>query len=228
MNQDLDLGLVYRIRQPQTNVIHPLTLVLLHGFGSNEDGLFGLAPYLDSRLRVVSVRAPHTLMPGGYAWFELNWTEAGVSFDRQQALQSRTLVEQFLEQLAAAYQIEPQHLILGGFSQGGMMTASVLLQRPELLSAALIMSGTVPPDLVPETVASEALQGKPVLMQHGRYDQVLDVQRARAGHTLLSQYPLDLVYQEYPMEHEINAASLTDLNTWMSKRLIAHAERTTT
>src|SRR5690349_9155450 len=77
----------------------PPLLLLLHGYGSNERDLIGLAPYLDSRFQIMSARAPHMLMPDGYAWFELGWTDTDITINFQQAEQSRALLIGFLAQV---------------------------------------------------------------------------------------------------------------------------------
>ena len=56
-------------------------LLLLHGYGSNEEDLVGLAPHLNPNLVSVSVRAPHELPFGGFAWFNIEWAEEGIQFD---------------------------------------------------------------------------------------------------------------------------------------------------
>src|SRR5918911_2974181 len=98
------LSLQHLIQQPRRRVEGaPPLLILLHGYGSNEHDLFGLAPYLDPRFLIVSARAPYTLMPGGYAWFELGWTATGITIDFQQAERSRKLLIGFIAEVLAAY-----------------------------------------------------------------------------------------------------------------------------
>ena len=64
---DRKLSLTHLVRGPgRGGQTAPPLLLLLHGVGSNEEDLFGLAPYLDERFLVVSARAPVTLGYGGY------------------------------------------------------------------------------------------------------------------------------------------------------------------
>ena len=58
---------------------------MLHGVGSNEADLFGLAPYLDARLLVASARAPVEMGYGAYGWFNIEFTPAGLVADVAQA-----------------------------------------------------------------------------------------------------------------------------------------------
>jgi phospholipase/carboxylesterase len=212
------LSLTHLVRRPRAADRPPL-LVLLHGYGSNEQDLLGLAPYLDPRLLIVSPRAPHTLMPGGYAWFSLDFTPEGIGVERQQAEASRALVADFVAEAVTAYAADPARVFLGGFSQGGMLTAAVVLTRPELLAGALLLSGMAQRELLPALAPHEQLAGKPILVQHGIYDQVLPVELARAGRDLLAGLPVALTYREYPMAHEISAVSLGDMAAWLAARL---------
>ena len=75
------LSLVHLVCEPIVKADTPPLLLLLHGVGSNEDDLFGLAPYLDERFLIISVRAPNTLGPGSYAWFDVDFTPQGPVID---------------------------------------------------------------------------------------------------------------------------------------------------
>src|SRR5215813_4755144 len=120
------LSLTHLLQQPlRPSDGPPPLLILLHGYGSNEHDLFGLAPYLDRRFQIVSARAPHILMPGGYAWFELGWTATDIVINVEQAEQSRALLIRFIAEALAAYGGDPAHVYLVGFSQGAIMSASV-------------------------------------------------------------------------------------------------------
>ena len=63
-------------------------LLLLHGYGSNEEDLVGLAPHLNPKLISVGARAPYELPFGGFAWFNIEWAEEGIRFDYDQARES--------------------------------------------------------------------------------------------------------------------------------------------
>ena len=84
-----ELSLVHLVREPLVKEEHPPLLLLLHGVGSNEEDLYGLVPYLDKRFLIVSARAPITLEPGSYAWFELTFTPQGPIINPAQAEASR-------------------------------------------------------------------------------------------------------------------------------------------
>lgn len=213
-------SLVHLVQPPRRRgAAAPPMLLLLHGYGSNEYDLFGLAPYLDPRFLIVSARAPYTLMPGGYAWFELGWTDDGIVIDSDQAERSRQLAARFVGEAVAAYGADPARVYLVGFSQGAIVSASVALTEPELAAGAVLMSGRVPEEIRAQIAPPERLKGKPFLVVHGIYDQVLLVENGRASRAILETLPIELTYKEYPMAHEISAESLADVTEWLSARL---------
>jgi phospholipase/carboxylesterase len=199
----------------------PPLLLLLHGYGSNERDLVGLAPYLDPRFQIVSARAPHPLMQDGFAWFEISWTATDIVIDFQQAEQSRTLLLRFIAEALAAYGGDPRRVYLLGFSQGAIMSASVTLTEPELVAGAVLMSGRIPQEIRPMIAPAERLAGKPFLVVHGTADTVLPIRNGRASRELLATLPVALTYHEYPMAHEVSAQSLADVTAWLTERLDA-------
>jgi phospholipase/carboxylesterase len=214
------LSLTHLLQQPRQPAAGPPPLLLvLHGYGSNEHDLIGLAPYLDPRFQIVSPRAPHTLMPGGYAWFELGWTATDIIINHAQAEQSRALLLEFIAEALAAYGGDPARVYLLGFSQGAIMSAGIALSEPELIAGAVLMSGRVPAEIRPLIAPAERLAGKPFLVVHGTGDSVLPIHNGRASRALLSQLPVDLTYKEYSMAHEVSAQSLADVTAWLTKHL---------
>lgn len=206
------------IRRPITQTDRPPVLVLLHGLGADEHDLMGLAAELDSRLLVVSVQAPIKYGGGGYAWFNIQWEQEGIRILPEQARMSRDLLIETLRVLPEALKVEPSQLLLGGFSQGAMMSMAVALWEPGLLSGVISMSGR----LVPELVPIEAVDGTtkiPYLVQHGVNDPVLPVEGSRQLRQHLEDLGCVLTYKEYRMSHEISQQSLADVRDWVGERL---------
>ena len=213
------LALVHLVRQPIIEADTPPLLLLLHGIGSNEHDLYGLAPFLDNRFLIISVRAPHTLGPGSYAWFEADFTPQGPVINPEQAEASRKTLITFLKEAITAYGADPKQVYLMGFSQGAIMSASVALTQPELVAGAVLMSGRILPEIQPLIASNEELSDFPFLVVHGTVDMVLPITHGRASRELLSSLPVNLTYHEYPMGHEVNQESLSDVTTWLSQQL---------
>jgi len=206
------------VRRPVLPFGQPPILVLLHGLGADEHDLMGLAPELDPRLLIVCIQAPLEYGNGGYAWFDVQWDADGIKVAPEQALASRDLLIDTLRSLPEALGVEPCKVLLGGFSQGAMMSLGVALSEPDLISGVLLMSGRILPEFVPEEVL-EATRELPFCVQHGTNDGVLSVQGSRQIRDLLEKSGCAVTYKEYPMAHEISSRSLADARDWISERL---------
>jgi phospholipase/carboxylesterase len=214
------LSLKHLIQEPREQAdARPPLLLLLHGVGSNEADLFGLAPFLDGRFIVVSARAPVVMGPGSYGWFNIEFTPEGLVADIDQAKRSLALLPGFIDELIEAYGADERRIYLAGFSQGAMMSFALLLTHPEKVSGVAAMSGRLPEQVLGHSLDKKALAGTPVIITHGSYDPVLPVEHARAAREYLEALPVELTYREYPMGHEVSLESLNDVSAWLSHSL---------
>jgi phospholipase/carboxylesterase len=216
------LSLTHLVRppkQPAADGTKPPLLVLLHGVGSNENDLVGLAPYLDGRFFVISARAPLTLGVGSHAWYPINWTAQGPVGDEEKAEASRQAILRFLPEAADAYGTDPKRVYLMGFSQGAIMSLYTALTEPEAVTAIVPMSGRLLPEAWAKRALDDRLSGLPVFAVHGTRDTVLPIANGREISDKLSSLPLDLTYTEYDMAHEVSAESLGDITAWLTAQL---------
>ncbi len=204
----------------------PPLLLLLHGIGGSEYDLFGLAPYLDPRLLVLSLRAPVLLRPDSYAWFEVNFAGEGPIIHPEQAEASRLSLIDFIERAPAAYGADPSEVYLFGFSQGAIISLAVTLTRPDLLAGVVAASGRLLPELFKDDsplsghlACDEELSDFPLMVVHGCFDQVLTIEYGRAIQDHFTWLPAALTYREYDMAHTISDDALDDIGAWLSARL---------
>src|SRR5438552_4740604 len=160
-------------------------LVLFHGRGADENDLFPLLDALDPERRFVGAtpRGPLSLPPGGAHWYALGGigTPEATSF-----LASYAAATEWLDGFLAEHRVGYERLVLGGFSQGGVMTYALGLGRGRPRPAALIvLSGFVPAvegfelDLAPPL--------PPFAIGHGTLDPVIPVEFGRAARALLEK-----------------------------------------
>ena len=190
----------------------------MHGLGSDERDLMGLAPELDPRLMIVSLRAPRRCEFGGFAWFDVSWDADGVQVDEVQALESRAAVLETLKGLPAELVVQPSQTFVGGFSQGAMMSLGVGLSIPEELAGVLLLSGRLLPAFVPQEINSSIAQLS-FLVQHGVNDVVLPAAGSREITAYLTSLGSPVTFREYPMGHEVSRESLVDAGAWLSSRI---------
>lgn len=213
------LSLVHEVRPPSVPSMRPPLLLLLHGVGSNERGMAALAPGLDGRFVVVSVRSPLALGPEAFAWFHVNFTGAGPVIDRAEAEAGWARVGDFVEECVGAYGADPARVYIAGFSQGAIMALAALLTAPERIAGVVAMSGRLLPEVLPHAAPVAALSGKPVMLIHGTADTTLPVAYARSARERLTTLEVSLTYLEVAMGHEITRASLGEAAGWLTARL---------
>jgi phospholipase/carboxylesterase len=197
----------------------PPGLILLHGVGSNERDLFSLAPELDPRFFIVSVRGRITRAPGSYAWFPVQFTPTGFLIDEDEAESSRQALLRFSEEVVDEYGIDPGRLFLTGFSQGAIISLYTSLTEPERYRGVVAMSGRLLPQAVPKLASPDRLDGFPLLVVHGTEDTTIGIEYGRSIRDQLSRLPVQLDYREYPMGHWVSPESLADVRSWLQRRL---------
>ena len=214
----LDLPLSFLERPAMGDNTQAWLLVLLHGVGSNERDLFGLAPHVPPQFHLLSLRAPHVMGPGAYAWFQFAVTPRGErSIDEAQEAASRQLLAQTVASAAQQLGIAPGRVVVGGFSQGGIMSLSLLLTQPQLLHAAMVLHSRLLPQVLPLAAPAQALRGKQLWVSHGLQDQMIPLASAHATREHVLHLPLTLRYAEFPGGHEIRPAELQAAMQWLGE-----------
>lgn len=212
----LNLPLTFLMRPAAPAVSHPWLLVLMHGVGSNERDLFSLADQIPDRFCVVSLRAPYRMAPGSFSWFDFSIEPGGArSIDEAQEAASRALVAQAVASASAQLGIAPERVVLGGFSQGGIMALSLLLTQPSLMQAALVWHGRMLPQVQARVAAHDALRGRHLWLSHGTHDNVIPVAHAQAIAHYVQTLPVTLTYREFPSAHEIRPPELAATVAWL-------------
>lgn len=202
----------------------PPLLLLLHGVGSNEQDLMGLASSLDPRFFVVSARAPLTLGPSSFGWYHVQFLPNGFLIDEEEAVQSLDLLLRFVDEVTGAYAVDPGRVYLMGFSQGCIMSVGAALSAPAKFAGAVGMSGRLLDSLLRRTAPEAELRNLPVLLVHGTGDAVIPIEHGRAMRDELQRLPVDLTWREYGMAHHVTPESLADISAWLTARLDAPAD----
>jgi phospholipase/carboxylesterase len=193
-------------------------LVLLHGRGADEKDLHPLLDILDPARRIFGVtpRGPLHLPPGGAHWYAVQ--EIGYP-DPATFTETYALASHWLDDLAATTGITPERTVLGGFSQGAVMTYALGLGEGRPRPAGLIaLSGFMP--AVPGFALDLALPLPRAVLGHGALDPVISVEWSRRAREALSRAGADVDYHESPhMAHSIDPAVLRQLPAWLATTL---------
>jgi phospholipase/carboxylesterase len=209
------LILNYKVHEPESQTDNPGLILLLHGVGSNEDDLFRLAGKFPSNFLVVSARAPYTLAPGRYAWFQVDFSTGKPVIDPEQAEKSRQVLNTFVNQLIERYGIDSGKVYMGGFSQGGIMSYSVGLTYPQKFNGIFILSSRLLPEVKPLIKAGAVLAQLRIFIAHGTQDAVLPLAYAHEAKAYLQDMVPGTTYHEYEMGHTTADHELADLLKWL-------------
>jgi phospholipase/carboxylesterase len=208
--------LSYRQRTPAPAKPTKL-LVLLHGVGGNETNLLNLADGIDPDTLVVLARGPLQMGGSQFAWFRVNFTANGPKISPEEAEQGRTLLIKFLQQLQQQHGIAPAQTVIAGFSQGGIMSASVGLSSPESVRGFGLLSGRILPELEPVTASKDRLFALKAFLSHGEQDNTLPVHWAHRSDALLAQLGVQYGLRLYAMDHGISGEMQADFVAWLKE-----------
>jgi len=209
-------SLYYIQRAPKTTQDNAPLLILLHGYGSHEQDLFSFAEELPDELRIISVRAPHDMAFGGYAWYAINFDADENKFsDLDQARESLTRIEGLISDLKQEF--NPSKVFLLGFSQGAILSYAFSLNYPNQVNHVVALSGYLIHDLLP-TTKNPDLQTD-YYISHGTVDQVIPVDWARKAPEYLKSMDLSCVYSEYPVGHGVAPQNFYSFRDWIAARL---------
>ena len=212
MTAHFDLEFIARQPQPANP---KALLVLLHGVGGCETNLVDLAATISSETLVVMPRGPMTLGAGQYGWFRVNFTSTGPLIVETEAEQSCQTLLRFVAQLQSVYSIAPRNTVIAGFSQGGILSASVALSAPELVAGFGVLSGRILPELEPHIANKARLENLHAFIGHGEYDSKLPVLWAQRSDQLLSGLGVAHLTRLYPIDHGISAEMQADFLSWL-------------
>ena len=212
------MNLHYLIQEPKVKHDKNPLLLLLHGYGSNEEDLFSFAPELPDDSYVISVRAPYDLQPYGHAWYAIHFDADENKFsDNEQAKESVKLIAHFIDEIVKKYPIDESNIALIGFSQGAILSYATALTYPEKVTKVIALSGYLNQEILPEVLDTKAISHLKFFISHGSVDQVIPVDWARKAKPALEKLDLEVEYQEYPIGHGVSPKNFFDFKAWLTK-----------
>ena len=214
----MNLSLEYLVREPKIKLEKNPLLLLIHGYGSNEQDLFSFATELPDEYYIVSARAPYDIQYGSYAWYAINFDADQNKFsDNDQARTSRDLIAQFINELTTNYPIDAENVTLIGFSQGSILSYAVVLSYPEKVQRLVAMSGYLNTEMATDDFKENDLSKLKIFASHGKVDQVIPVEWARKTEPALAALGVSIVYKEYPVGHGIAPQNFYDFRIWLQQ-----------
>lgn len=184
-------------------------LVLFHGRGADENDLFPLLDVLDPERRLDGYcpRGPLALPPGGAHWYIV---------PRVGYPDPPTFAASYREASDWLDSLPHRHVVLGGFSQGAVMSHALGLGKDRPRPAAIAaFSGFIPQVEGWELDVERPLP--PVAIGHGTFDPVIDVAFGRAARDALVAAGAEVLYKEYPLPHTLDPEFLGEVRDWLPR-----------
>ena len=214
-----NLSLHHKIRTSSLAENAPL-LIMLHGYGSDENDLFSFASELPEELFIISARAPYTMQPFGNAWYAINFDAVqGNWSDKEQAKESRDLIAKFIDEVTDTYPVDKNKVTLLGFSQGTILSYAVALTYPEKVKNIIALSGYINKDILPQDIETKDYSHLDFYCSHGSVDQVIPVDWARRTPSFLNSLHIKHQYSEFPVGHGVAPQNFYELKNWLSTRI---------
>ncbi|MEB3218040.1 MAG: dienelactone hydrolase family protein [Nostocales cyanobacterium 94392] len=199
---------------PKTEEIAKGLIVILHGWGANAEDVASILPFLqlpEYHFVFPNAPFPDPDSPIGRAWYDLSRNNMYKGLE-----ESRKLLIDYLQSLENSTGIPLNKTILSGFSQGGAMTLDVGLKLP--IAGLISMGGYLHSDIQNiETPATNYLP--PVLIMHGKQDQVVPLQAAQKTRDALELRAVPLEYREFDGGHQISSQMLDVARTFVLSNL---------
>lgn len=208
--------LIHRVRpaagEPQG------ALFLLHGRGADENDLWPLFDMLDPERRLVGVspRGPLALPPGGAHWYQV--VQVGYP-DPGTFHATYDLLTGWFDGLLAEHGIGIDRVVVGGFSQGCVMSHSLALGQGRPRPAGLIGLSGFMPTVDGFELDLDDVGGWPAAIGHGIYDPVIGVQWGRDARRTLEAAGAEVTYRESPIDHTIDPGFIDELRGWLRRVL---------
>jgi phospholipase/carboxylesterase len=199
-------------------------LVLFHGRGADEHDLFPLLDLLDPerRLAGATARGPLSLPPGGAHWYVVR----RVGYPDPETFHSTyPELAGWLDDFLAEQGVPPERAVLGGFSQGAVMSYALGLGAGRPRPAGLMALSGFIPEVEGFQLDLDKAAGLPVAIGHGSDDPVISVEFGRDARDRLSEAGADVTYRESPMPHTIDPGFLRELPAWLGATVSGSVRR---
>ena len=194
-------------------------IVLFHGRGTSEHDLMPLLSVLDPEERYLGItpRGPLSLPPGGAHWYAV----ARIGFpDHDTFHATHGTAADWLDAVLAEHGVPIARTVLGGFSQGAVMSYALGLGNGRPSPAGILALSGFIPTVEEFELDLSSRRGLPVAIGHGTHDPVIGVEWGRDARDRLTPAGLDVTYREYPLPHMVDPGFLEELRRgWLPEVL---------
>ena len=208
--------LSYRIKKSiLTGGPYP-ALILIHGYGSNMDDLFSFSNYLPEEYTIISLQAPLESPFGGGAWYSINFDSNFKKWsDNKEASTSLRKIKDQLDYFISTYGLNSDDISLLGFSQGAILSWSLLLDYPSLFRRAICMSGYINEEILQKPLGE--YRNVLAYCSHGLNDFTIPYEWAQKSIELLKKNNPKVSFNTYPNGHNVSPENFESILSWIIK-----------
>ena len=208
----METSFFYLLKKPTNNTVNSPIVFLLHGFGSNEQDLFSFSPYLNEDATIISLRAPITLYPNSYAWYNIYYSGSVKSYDKVAAKLIRDKLIDEMNYFIKTYNCDPDRITIIGFSQGAIIGHAIA--HSSNIKNLVALSGYVDDELI-----SFDKTNKPsIYISHGTQDEVIPFEESINTNKILDDNDIEYEFKSFNQGHGVSSENLESFLDWLKNR----------
>ena len=217
-------SLNYIVSEPEEYIegnVYPI-VILLHGFGADMNDLIGMISYLSQEPCIyVFPNAPIDLKASysfdGFAWIDPpdQPTHEGLEF-------LSNSLDILMDEVFEKYNVMGNNVVIGGFSQGGMLSYWYGFQHPKKFKGIICLSGKLIFENEFFQNLNHKIRDQNIFIEHGVQDNIISIFDARKARDLLIKNGFEnLEYYESEIGHSIGDSTYPRLSRWLKKIFVS-------
>lgn len=215
-----EFNLDYNIRPSNLGLKNSKVIFLIHGYGADKNDLFSFANYLPNELTVIAMQATYSMPFGeGGAWYSIELGPNGEHLSNvEQAKHSVHEIQKFINSSVSHYGFDAENIFVLGFSQGAILSYSMVLNNPEKFKYVLPLSGFIMDGIMPDSYTKD-YSHLDFYSAHGTMDGVIPIEKGRTVSALLKKLEIKHIYHEFPAAHSIAQKEFEEIIEWLRERV---------
>lgn len=203
---------------------HQYSVIWLHGLGADGHDFEDIVP----TLHISATPTVHFIFPnapvqpvtinGGMemrAWYDILDMSLEHKVDTTGIYQSAELIGQLIQQ-ELDKGIPSEHILLAGFSQGGVIALHAGLRYPQRLAGIIALSTYLPTVEQLKTERAAVNNATPLFMGHGILDSVVSIESAKAAFDELHALGYNVTWHDYVMEHSVCVEEIQHISAFIN------------
>jgi phospholipase/carboxylesterase len=190
-------------------------LVLIHGWTGDENSMWTLARNLSHHYSILAPRGPYPAPRGGFSWRSAE-SKMNSTSSYEDLLPAANKLVHFIDEWTTTLGMETRSFDLAGFSQGAAMAYSIWSLIPSRIRRTAILSGFLPEGIA-KFMARDRIENKKVFISHGRNDEMVPIEYARAAVEMLKNNGAQVMYCESEAAHKVSKECLQAMEKFLEQ-----------